>query len=71
MENKKLTNKICKNCKYREPYHDALNKVNIGTCIKEGLDGFKMQDNEFSVMCGHDGPVFVGPYFGCIHFHNF
>ena len=65
-----MKKKICENCINMESYSDVLNivKIGIGVCKKEGDDGFRMKENEFSVMCEHDGPIFVGRYFGCIHF---
>lgn len=57
--------KICETCKYFEP-NEERNGFN-GFCDKATSQENEMNSNQFAILCGHDGPIYVGKDFGCVN----
>lgn len=66
---------ICKNCKWfleGDLIQGGLNGVKFvtGTCMCSPFDIDNMKPNDMAIFCGHDGPIYVGEYFGCINYNK-
>jgi len=63
--------KLCYTCKHwgpKEEYGFGMNpQVDARYCNIEGTDTEEMKADEFAIICCHDGPVYTGSNFGCIH----
>lgn len=64
----------CKTCNFFVPFtkESSLIKdgVGIGTCDKEPFDTWSMESNNMAIICGHDGPIYVGEDFGCVNYER-
>lgn len=65
-----MEDKICSTCKFWEPTKDEFTsspEVDARRCEIDPCDVRDMKDDEAATICGHDGGVFYGPKYGCIH----
>ncbi len=60
---------ICKTCFYWDLECETEKNSNCEShpCKREPFDIRSMKEDDFAIICGHDGFVFCGPKFGCVH----
>lgn len=52
----------CKDCKWWEEYKDD---AMVGVCVSPTV---KIYDTPAESECSTDGPLYIGPLFGCVNF---
>ncbi len=68
-----LTEKVCENCEdwgKERKGGDEFNGVDARVCDREPFAIRHMKDDQCAVVCGHDGGVFCGNKYGCIHWRE-
>jgi len=61
---------FCEDCKSFRIHKTDYTKHKVGTCELEPFDVGNMKENHMAIICGHDGPIFVGSKFGCVNFER-
>lgn len=59
--------KICKTCDFWSDNKEDDAAVEARACKLEPFDVRNMEEDQMAAICGHDGGVFCGSKFGCIH----
>jgi hypothetical protein len=60
----------CCNCVYWDEIPEDENYISIDAriCKRSPWAVPQMKSNDFAIHCGHDGPIYCGPDFGCVNF---
>ena len=64
------SDKTCETCSHWSERKKNNSEVDARLCDLEPFDIRSMKDDHFAIICGHDGGVFCGPKFGCIHWNR-
>lgn len=62
--------RMCRNCVHwgKEQKADKFLAVDARPCSISPFQTKDMELNDFNITCGHDGPIYCGPNFGCVNF---
>lgn len=61
---------LCIECKHFTRQFAHSKGFTAGYCLKEPFDTASMNNDEMSVVCGHDSQIIVGGNFGCVNGEN-
>ena len=60
---------FCETCKFWSKTNIETTGTGgeVGSCQLDPFDISEMKPDQCSIICGHDGGIFYGPKYGCIH----